>query len=183
MIEAPSRRAAITCLVVALVLVLALVLAARVLAPERAHPPHVARPAADATQEHRPTLTELEVTMHDFFDTLVEPPTTTTTIPPVWPAVEDHPDAPTPLDNPDGFLACVRARESGGNYTIHELTGASQAAGAYQFLPSTWNTTALAAGRPDLVGIDPAAASPADQDAMAQALYAMQGMAPWGGGC
>jgi hypothetical protein len=34
-----------------------------------------------------------------------------------------------------------------------------------------------------LVGVDPAQAAPADQDAMAQALYAQQGSAPWGGGC
>ena len=81
------------------------------------------------------------------------------------------------------FLACVRKRESGGDYTIHELTGASQAAGAYQFLPSTWNSIAAATGRTDLVGIDPAKASPADQDTMAQALYSQQGAAPWGGSC
>ena len=81
------------------------------------------------------------------------------------------------------FLACVRKRESGGDYTIHELTGASQAAGAYQFLPSTWDAIAAATGRSDLIGVDPADASPADQDAMAQALYAQQGAAPWGGSC
>ena len=84
---------------------------------------------------------------------------------------------------PGEFLACVRQRESGGDYTIHELTGASDAAGAYQFLPSTWNAIAEATGRSDLEGIDPAAASPADQDAMAQELYAQQGAAPWGGSC
>ena len=38
-------------------------------------------------------------------------------------------------------------------------------------------------GRSDLVGVDPAQASPGDQDAMAQALYAEQGSAPWGGAC
>ena len=84
--------------------------------------------------------------------------------------------------NPGGFLACVRNRESGGNYAVHN-SGGSGAAGAYQFLPSTWNSIAASSGRPDLVGVDPASASPADQDAMAQALYAQQGAAPWGGGC
>jgi hypothetical protein len=84
--------------------------------------------------------------------------------------------------NPGGFLACVRQRESGGNYGIYNA-GGSGAAGAYQFLPGTWNGIAASSGRTDLVGVDPAQASPADQDAMAQALYAQQGSAPWGGEC
>ncbi len=84
--------------------------------------------------------------------------------------------------NPGGFLACVRQRESGGNYGIYN-EGGSGAAGAYQFLPGTWNSIAASSGRGDLVGVDPAQAAPADQDAMAQALYAQQGAAPWGGGC
>ena len=84
--------------------------------------------------------------------------------------------------NPGGFLSCVRQRESGGNYGIYN-SGGSGAAGAYQFMPGTWNGVASSSGRPDLVGVDPAQAAPADQDAMAQALYAQQGAAPWGGGC
>jgi len=84
--------------------------------------------------------------------------------------------------NPGGFLACVRQRESGGNYGVYNA-GGSGAAGAYQFLPGTWNGIAASSGRTDLVGVDPAQASPADQDAMAQALYAQQGSAPWGGEC
>jgi len=84
--------------------------------------------------------------------------------------------------NPGDFLSCVRQRESGGNYGIYNA-GGSGAAGAYQFLPGTWNSIASSVGRGDLVGVDPAQASPADQDAMAQALYAQQGAAPWGGGC
>jgi muramidase (phage lysozyme) len=103
-------------------------------------------------------------------------------------AAEAHPavaaQAPTVTSNshPGDFLACVRQRESGGNYGIYN-SGGSGAAGAYQFLPGTWNSIAASSGRGDLVGIDPAQASPADQDAMAQALYAQQGAAPWGGGC
>ena len=84
--------------------------------------------------------------------------------------------------DPGDFLSCVRSRESGGNYGVYNQ-GGSGAAGAYQFLPGTWNSIAASAGRPDLVGVDPAQAAPADQDAMAQALYAQQGAAPWGGGC
>jgi Transglycosylase-like domain len=80
------------------------------------------------------------------------------------------------------FLSCVRQRESGGDYSIHN-SGGSGAAGAYQMMPGTWNNVAAATGRTDLVGVDPASASPADQDAMAQALYAQQGARPWGGGC
>jgi muramidase (phage lysozyme) len=59
----------------------------------------------------------------------------------------------------------------------------SGAAGAYQFMPGTWNSTARSAGRSDLVGVHPASASPADQDAMAQHLLATQGLGPWGGAC
>jgi hypothetical protein len=80
------------------------------------------------------------------------------------------------------FLACVKQRESGGDYTVYNSQG-SGAAGAYQMMPGTWNSIAASSGRPDLVGLDPAAAPPADQDAMAAALYAQQGSAPWGGGC
>ena len=85
-------------------------------------------------------------------------------------------------DNVSDFLACIRWRESRGNYTIHNLEG-SGASGAYQFMPGTWNSIARSVGRNDLVGVDPAAASPEDQDAMAIALYQQQGKAPWGYYC
>jgi hypothetical protein len=120
--------------------------------------------------------------------------TTLATPPPPPPAPEPEPEpAPQPAapawspssTAPSGggdFLSCVRNRESGGDYSIHN-TGGSGASGAYQFMPGTWNSIASSSGRADLVGVDPAAASPADQDAMAQALYSQQGSAPWGGYC
>lgn len=73
-------------------------------------------------------------------------------------------------------LAALRACESGGNYGAVNPTGTYR--GAYQFSRSTWNSVAAKA-YPHLVGVDPAAASPADQDAMAAALYASQGSRPW----
>ena len=81
----------------------------------------------------------------------------------------------------NGFLACVRQRESRGNYSVVNPAGPWY--GAYQFLASTWNVTAQHAGRLDLVGVIPSQASPGDQDAMAMALYQWQGAGPWGGSC
>lgn len=78
-------------------------------------------------------------------------------------------------------LACIRQRESHGDYTVRSANGLYH--GAYQFLQGTWDATAASAGRHDLVGADPAAASPDDQDAMAAALYARRGSQPWGGTC
>ena len=82
----------------------------------------------------------------------------------------------------DPFLTCVRQRESGGRYTVDSPGG--QYHGAYQFLQSTWDSTARHVGRTDLVDVDPHEASPTDQDDMAWALYQWQGSQPWAGvGC
>lgn len=88
-----------------------------------------------------------------------------------------------PADNGGGgdFLACTRNRESHGNYGAVSRNGTYR--GAYQFHQHTWDSAARQAGRDDLVGQDPAGASPGDQDALAQSLYASQGSAPWGGRC
>ncbi len=72
--------------------------------------------------------------------------------------------------------AALRACESGGNYQILSPGGLYR--GAYQFSVPTWDSVAAAA-YPSLVGVDPAQASPGDQDAMAYALYAMRGASPW----
>ncbi len=78
-------------------------------------------------------------------------------------------------------LECIKHRESRGQYDV--VNTSSGAAGAYQFMPGTWNNNATSAGRTDLVGVNPSNASPEDQDAMAQHLLATQGLGPWGGGC
>lgn len=72
--------------------------------------------------------------------------------------------------------AALRDCESGGDYTITNPSGRYR--GAYQFDRSTWDSVA---GRhaPHLIGVDPAAASPTEQDAMAAALYGERGARPW----
>ena len=81
------------------------------------------------------------------------------------------------------FLVCTRAHESdsAGGYRAVNPTGTYR--GAYQFSRSTWDSTARHAGRLDLVGVDPAAAAPADQDFLALHLYQWQGASPWLGRC
>jgi septal ring factor EnvC (AmiA/AmiB activator) len=79
------------------------------------------------------------------------------------------------------FLVCTRGRESNGNYSVVSSNGLYH--GAYQFLPTTWNSVASHAGRLDLVGVLPSQASASDQDEMAWSLYQWQGNAPWGGRC
>jgi hypothetical protein len=91
-------------------------------------------------------------------------------------------NAPATGTGGNAYLDCVRQRESRGQYGV--VNASSGAGGAYQFLQSTWDNTAANAGRPDLVGVHPSQAAPADQDAMAQHLYQWQGASPWaGGGC
>ncbi|MFN8034681.1 MAG: transglycosylase family protein [Acidimicrobiia bacterium] len=77
-------------------------------------------------------------------------------------------------------LSCIRNRESHGNYQA--VNRRSRAAGAYQFLQGTWNSTAATADRPDLVGVFPASARPFDQDYLAIKLMEARGYAPWSGG-
>jgi hypothetical protein len=75
-----------------------------------------------------------------------------------------------------GGWAALRRCESGGDYGAVSASGSYR--GAYQFSRSTWNSVA-ARSHPHLVGVDPAAAAPADQDAMALALYRSSGSSPW----
>jgi TolA-binding protein len=81
----------------------------------------------------------------------------------------------------DPFLVCTRSIESGGNYQAYNPSGPYY--GAYQFLQSTWNSTANHAGRGELVGVDPRQASEYDQDDMAWTLYQWKGKGPWNGRC
>jgi hypothetical protein len=91
-------------------------------------------------------------------------------------------------DHMHPFLVCTRAHESSHvppaydtGYAAVNPSGTYR--GAYQFSQSTWNNTAMRAGRVDLVGVDPAAASVADQDLLALDLYHWQGAGPWLGRC
>jgi hypothetical protein len=83
----------------------------------------------------------------------------------------------------DPFLACTRHHESdqAGGYAAVSSSGTYR--GAYQFDQSTWNSAAQLAGRPDLVGADPATVAPGDQDLVAMALFQVRGGSPWGGRC
>lgn len=104
--------------------------------------------------------------------TTVPPPTTTTAAPTT--TVEAAPPAsgdPTPTQ-----WAVLRQCESSGNYAIVSANGSYR--GAYQFSQATWDGVARSHAS-SLVGVDPAAASPADQDAMALALWRQSGWSPW----
>ncbi len=93
--------------------------------------------------------------------------------------IDGLPLAPAPVvpsgTSVDGWAA-LRACESGGDYTVTNPSGKYR--GAYQFDRSTWDSVAQRHD-PALVGLDPAAAAPAEQDAMAHALYSERGAAPW----
>jgi hypothetical protein len=110
----------------------------------------------------------------------VEAAPTTTQVPVTAPPTTAAPTT-TISASAAAFLACIRARESHGNYGAVSANGLYR--GAYQFTQSSWDLAASHAGRKDLVGKLPNLASPADQDAMALELYEMMGSAPWGGAC
>lgn len=90
------------------------------------------------------------------------------------------PAAPPEHTPPGGFLACVRAHESGGNYRAENPI--STASGAYQFLDSTWRTMSARAGHS---GWGHAAdAPPSVQDAVAQFTVNSGWRSAWNGtGC
>jgi len=83
--------------------------------------------------------------------------------------------------SPQDYLACVKDRESRGDYAAVSPDG--QFFGAYQIDQVTWNNTAQHAGLLDISGIQPNLAAPADQDTLAMALLEWQGTSPWAGDC
>lgn len=106
--------------------------------------------------------------------TTTAPPTTTTTAAPTT-------TAPTPVASAAGEptpsqWAALRGCEASGNYGAVSANGRYR--GAYQFSQATWDWIA-GMTTPALVGADPAAAGPADQDAMAVALWHRRGWSSW----
>ena len=89
--------------------------------------------------------------------------------------------SPVTIDATDAFFACVRHRESHGDYTAVDPSGTFR--GAYQIYQGGWDSIANLIGRTDLVGIQPDVASVADQDVIAYAMYDQLGSRPWGGAC
>ena len=95
-------------------------------------------------------------------------PGPTTTSP--W-NTEPHPHGPSDIQ-----WEALRFCEATGNYSAVNPTGTYR--GAYQFSRQTWDWIAGLSFE-HLVGVDPAAAVPADQDRMAQALYDLRGRGQW----
>jgi hypothetical protein len=117
-----------------------------------------------------------------YVDSLAAPPARTSAAGPS----PSHPRSTSTGTTVERFLACTRAHESdsaGGYRATDGGDGGVENMGAYQFDQATWDATARHAGRPDLVGVRPDAASSADQDTLAADLYRWQGTAPWGGRC
>lgn len=82
---------------------------------------------------------------------------------------------------PQDYLACVKERESRGDYTAVSPDG--MFFGAYQIDQVTWNNTTVHAGLTSLYEVQPNLALPADQDTVAMALLEWQGTSPWAGDC
>jgi hypothetical protein len=91
------------------------------------------------------------------------------------------PSGPTPTGSESSTLACIRQRESHGDYTAVDPSGTYR--GAYQIYQPGWDATARSLGRSDLVGVRPNNASPADQDMVALQMLRLNGTRPWGGAC
>ncbi len=76
-----------------------------------------------------------------------------------------------------GTWACIRARESGSNYSENTGNGYE---GAYQFLPGTWDNAVRGAGYGEYANGRADLAPPRVQDAAAVWLQARDGWSPWG---
>ena len=131
---------------------------------EQAAPAPTTAPPVTAPPVTAPPTTAPPVTAPP--TTTAPPPTTTTAPPPPDPSGE-----PTPAQ-----WAALRDCESGGDYTAVSASGIYR--GAYQFSQDTWDWVAgMTHGR--LIGVDPAAAAPSDQDALAFGLWRVRGSSPW----
>lgn len=83
----------------------------------------------------------------------------------------------------DSFLTCTRAHESDTAGGYRAISPDGRYFGAYQFLQSTWNNTALHVGLPQYVGAKIVDTPAPVQDYMAYGLYQWQGKYPWGNRC
>jgi hypothetical protein len=93
--------------------------------------------------------------------------------PPPAPATTATPRAGEPTAEQ---WAKLRQCEASGRYDA--VSSGGRFRGAYQFDQATWDRVAATA-YPHLVGVDPATASPGDQDAVALTLYRARGASPW----
>ncbi len=133
-----------------------------------------ATPADTTTSSSAPTTSTTDTPTTGTPTTVTTPPasTTTTTVP-------SSGDGTSPALN--SFLQCALQAESSGNYGAVSPNG--QYMGGFQFSQATWNEAAQLAGMPNLVGVPPNQATPAEQDTLAVALYALDGETPWDDPC
>lgn len=133
--------------------------------------------ATPTTQAAATSTTKAPVTTTTAPKVAAKAPTTTTAAP----APAPPPPGLTPTASEANFLACVRQRESHGDYTAVDPSGTFM--GAYQIYQGGWDAVARSIGRTDLVGVKPNRAAPADQDTIALAMLRQYGKTPWGGAC
>ena len=148
--------------------------------------PRVSELAASSPIEATATTVATPPTEAPPVTTVPPPPTTAAAPPPTVPAPVAAPSicarkeplyADPDLVNTPG--RDVLARESGGDY--HAISPDCLYFGAWQFLRSTWDSTARASDRPWLAGVVPSDASPADQDYIAAVLWHDgRGCSHWG---
>ena len=136
--------------------------------------PATTAPATTAPATAVPSTTEAPVTTAPATTVPGDDLTVTDTTPSVAPPTTAAVTLPT-----EAQWEALRQCESSGNYRAISARPAGRYRGAYQFSQSTWNGVATQIGADYLVGVDPAEASPADQDRMAKALWNARGWGPW----
>ena len=133
--------------------------------PEQAQPTPVptATPTPTASPAGTPTATA----------TPAATPTPTAT---PTPAPTILPDPTIPAGTTEEQWEQLRQCNANGNYQHANPNGINF--GAYEFRQSSWDDLARR-HYPQLIGVNPRDASPADQNRMAYALYEERGWAPW----